>query len=55
MGSFFLPERANEVKDIMSKGKWTALIMGTSSTCESPLFLGEKIFINAKKYKYFSK
>jgi hypothetical protein len=26
---------------------------GTSSTCESPLFLGEKNLINAKKSKYF--
>ncbi len=41
------------MKDIMSKGQVDSTDYGTSSTCESPLFLGEKNLINAKKSKYF--
>jgi len=41
------------VKDIMSRGQVDSTGCGTSSACASPLILGEKIFINAKKYKYF--
>jgi len=37
----------------MSRGQVDSTGRGTSSTCESPLFLGEKIFINAKQYKCF--
>jgi hypothetical protein len=42
-----VPERANKVKDIMSRGKWTALVMAPHLHANHPFFLGEKNFINA--------